>query len=59
MNDFIGMREEEAIKICKKKNISYRIIAKNGENFIVTMDFQMMRINFTIQDGIVTSQQHG
>jgi len=50
----IGKTEAEAKAILAKQELSYRIVMRDGEYYIVTADFNPKRINLSIVDGIVT-----
>jgi hypothetical protein len=53
--DMIGEREEDVIEKIEKAGMKYRIMKKDGESFMGTMDFDPMRFNLTIENGIVTN----
>lgn len=50
----IGLSEEDAIKMCSDSEYQYRIVRRDSENFIITMDLRSDRINLEIDDGVVT-----
>lgn len=50
----IGLSEEDAIKMCSDSEYQYRIVRRDSENFIITMDLRFDRINLEIDDGVVT-----
>jgi hypothetical protein len=54
--EVIGLPEEKAIELIENKSgmIMYRIVKRDGENFPVTMDYRLDRINLEITEGIVT-----
>ena len=54
--EVIGLTEEKAIELIENKSgmIMYRIVKRDGENFPVTMDYRLDRINLEITEGIVT-----
>jgi hypothetical protein len=49
-----GLTEEEAITQAEEADTPYRVIARDGEQFPATMDYNPERINFTVEDGVVT-----
>ncbi|MDZ7744587.1 MAG: hypothetical protein U5K77_02380 [Candidatus Saccharibacteria bacterium] len=59
VNAYIGLSEEEAISRAEQDGYTYRIVARDGERFPVTMDYNPSRVNFTIVDGIVTDAYLG
>lgn len=58
-NDFIGLTKDEALNLCKERNLRSRITMENGQSFIVTMDYRLDRINFHIENNIVVNQKRG
>lgn len=54
---YIGLSEDEAIDRTELEEMEYRIVARDGEQFPVTMDFNPERLNFTIEDGRVAQAE--
>ena len=54
--EVIGLTEQEAIELIENKSglIIYRVVKRDGENFPVTMDYRLDRINLEITQGTVT-----
>ena len=60
--EVIGMSEAEAIETIagiSSESLTPRIVRRDDENFIVTMDYRLDRINLEIDDGIVTTTYVG
>ena len=61
-DEVIGMSEAEAIETIAGISSEYltpRIVRRDDENFIVTMDYRLDRINLEIDNGIVTQASIG
>jgi hypothetical protein len=55
--DVIGMTEEEAIQTIESvegEEVTYRVTRRDDENYAMTMDYRINRINLEIDNGIVT-----
>ncbi len=50
----IGKTEKEGIEIAKSHGYTVRLIKKDGESFVVTMDFRFDRINIEVENDIIT-----
>ena len=57
--EFIGMQKHKAFAACVEKNMSYRVVHENGQNFIITMDIRMDRVNFSINNDVITAYTIG
>lgn len=55
----VGMSEQEAIAAITAAGGGYRIIGRDGEDFPMTMDYRLDRVNLRIEDGIVTEASIG
>jgi hypothetical protein len=55
----IGSTETEAQNIAEELGFTTRVMRRDGENYIGTMDFRTNRINLEITDGKVTAQWIG
>ena len=55
----IGMKEKDAKAAITAKGYTYRIVERDGEHFIVTMDYSPTRINLSITKGIITDVSVG
>lgn len=58
-HDVIGMEKYMAIVKIEDANLVARIIAEDGEHFIVTMDYNPSRLNLEIVDGKVIEATRG
>lgn len=52
--DLIGMTEVDATSEAQRQNYTVRVVERDGESMVVTMDYSDRRINLTIVDGVVT-----
>jgi len=52
---YVGLTETEAVDKAKESGLKTRITARDGEHFMVTMDYHMGRVNFQIEGGKVAS----
>lgn len=55
----IGKTITEATRLCKASNVPCRVVKVDGEGQIITADFSVQRINFTVVDGKVTETKRG
>lgn len=55
----IGMEEQAAINLCKKEGVTVRVASKDGQHFMLTMDYWPARCNLSVVDGKVVSVRHG
>jgi hypothetical protein len=55
----IGLTEEEAVKLLKEKNIVSRVIQRETESFLVSMDLRDDRVNLKIKEGKVIEAKIG
>ncbi len=51
----IGLSEDEATKVATGRGWTVRIAERDGEQFMLTLDFQTNRVNLTITKGRVTA----
>lgn len=54
-----GMDEEEALDFIEQEGLISRIVHRDGEDFVVTMDLVPNRVNLYIQDGTVEKADVG
>lgn len=55
--DVIGMTEDQAIQTIEgisSEQLTARVVRRDDENFAVTMDYRINRINLEIDNGLVT-----
>lgn len=55
VQSIVGLGLEEAKTKAAKLGYSYRVVSEDGEAFIVTMDLNAFRLNFTVVKGKVTA----
>lgn len=55
--NYIGLTVEEAEKVAKENGASFRIIRKDGEDYIVTADYVPGRVNATVESGKVVEYE--
>ena len=61
-DEVIGMSEADAIETIagiSSEPLTSRIVRRDEESFMITMDYRLDRINLQIDDGIVTSTYVG
>ena len=51
----VGLTEGEATKVATGNGWTIRIAMRDGESFMLTTDFQDNRVNFTVENGVVTA----
>ena len=60
--EVIGMSEEDAIQTIEgisSEQLTSRVVRRDDENYAVTMDYRINRINLEIDDGLVTKTSIG
>lgn len=55
----VGEPEETATDLAAGYGWSVRVVARDGENFMVTQDYNPDRVNFVVDGGVVTSVRFG
>lgn len=55
----VGMDEQAAVDSIITNGFTYRVVSRDGEDFVVTMDYRFDRINLTIVKSIVTDVSVG
>ena len=53
-NTLVGLSEDEATKVATDKKWLVRIAKRDGEEFMLTMDYVSDRVNFTVVAGVIT-----
>lgn len=56
---FIDASESDATVCATDMGLSVRIAERDGEGFMLTMDFVPTRINFSVNEGVVTAASVG
>lgn len=51
----VGLTEDEATKVATGAGWTIRVVSRDGEDFMVTTDWQENRVNITVVDGKVTA----
>lgn len=59
LHSLIGMSKDDAFTCCNDNNYSYRIVREDTNDYIVTCDLNLSRINISIDNGIVTNVNIG
>lgn len=53
----IGMSEENGTRILTEAGWTVRVVARNGENFIITADYSTSRANLVIENNIIVEAE--
>lgn len=53
-NTLIGLTEDEAMKVASSEGWEFRIAARDGEQYMLTADYIVNRVNVTIVEGTIT-----
>lgn len=56
---FVGLGEKEAVVLAEEQGLVVRVVERDGEQFPVTMDYRLDRVNFVVADGLVTAAAMG
>lgn len=59
LNLLIGKNKSEAKKIVEDNSYVFRITSENGNDYMITCDFRMDRINVEINDDIIINAYFG
>lgn len=54
-DEYVGLEEQEALDRARDNDQAARVVERDGESLPVTMDLSHGRLNFTVEDGVVTS----
>ena len=52
--DLVGLTEKAAVEAAESQGWVARVVARDGEEFPITMDYSTARVNLTVVDDIVT-----
>lgn len=55
--DFAGLSEDQACERAAAQNAPLRVVHRDGEDFIVTADYNPRRVNISVRDGIVVTAE--
>jgi hypothetical protein len=58
-NSLVGKKLNVVQPALEAANIKFRVIEKDGEPFVMTMDYLPERLNFKIKDGVITEVSKG
>ena len=58
-SDYIGLSLAAAETLAQDRDLQSRIVMTDGVSHMVTMDFRVDRVNFTIRDGKVEEVTRG
>lgn len=58
-SDYIGMLFVDAVVLAAKRNLDCRIVSRDGKGSMVTMDYKLNRLNFSIDKGVVCEVSRG
>lgn len=58
-DSLVGLAEDEAVKVAESRRWTVRVAERDGEQFMLTADFQTNRVNLTVTDGRVTAVSVG
>ncbi len=57
--DYVGLTEDEARERAAEQGRRFRVVHRDGEDFIVTADYVVKRVNAVVRDGVVvTAEQY-
>jgi hypothetical protein len=59
LETLIGMSETDAYKLCKENGYASRTTIEDGKPYIITCDLRFDRVNFEIENGLVTKANIG
>lgn len=59
LQDMVGRNAKEVQEELKAKKVSFRVMKEDGESFIGIMNYNPGRVNFEIDNGIITRAYGG
>lgn len=59
LDELTGLSETDAAAVAAEKGLTVRIVARDGEHYMVTMDYRIDRVNFTVENGVVVEANVG
>jgi len=51
----IGLTEDEAVKVASERGWTIRVAMRDGEAFMLTLDYSENRVNLTVVKTVVTA----
>ncbi|MCP5535099.1 MAG: hypothetical protein H7A51_02565 [Akkermansiaceae bacterium] len=58
-DDFIGLSYEKAVELAKQRKLPCRVVLKDGRPLPATMDHRPDRLNFVLENNVVTKVRRG
>ncbi|MDF1737825.1 MAG: hypothetical protein P1U86_01600 [Verrucomicrobiales bacterium] len=58
-SDFVGLTVEAGEALAKKRGLSHRIVARDGEHFPATTDYRPDRLSFSVVNNRITKVTRG
>jgi hypothetical protein len=58
-DQYLGLSEEEAIRVAKEEGFTLRVAGRDGECYALTMDYRTDRVNVYLEGGTVTAAAIG
>jgi predicted SpoU family rRNA methylase len=55
LNNYVGRNIDEVQKEFKKSGGKCRVLVRDGQSYMVTMDYNPSRYNFSVEKDIITS----
>jgi len=59
LKGLLGKDEGEAVKTASEAGFKTRVLQRDSESFMATMDMNMKRINFHVEKGLITKVWKG
>ena len=56
---FIGLSLADAKNLAKQQDLTTRLAGKDGDCYALTMDYRTDRVNFYVENGVVTVATNG
>ncbi len=56
---YVGLSKDDAIAAAEEAGVPWRIEREDGEDFALTMDYRPDRVNFSVEDGVITAVRAG
>ena len=55
--EYVGLTEEQARERAALQQRQFRVVHRDGEDFIVTADYVENRVNAVVRDGVVVAAE--
>jgi hypothetical protein len=56
---YVGLSKDDAIAAAEEAGVPWRIEREDGEDFALTMAYRPDRVNFSVEDGVITAVRAG